>query len=254
MGGLRDGGRLAHVRAVMSARADRMVVRGDHDQPVSTLRRVLFAATAVAVVVTLTTGGLAAADPVAPIAPIAPAAAVAPVLPTCLPGQEATSQAGSGTPAPLGNLQGLPDDVEGRRQFRRHRAGRRPGRDGGHRDRGRQADGHHPSRHRDRHLGRHRAVEPAPGGGQQGLAGAVPAEPGHLHPVPAHRTRWRVLDVLRPAGQAGPGIRHRSAAELRDRRCRPEDDDRRAFRRVPGHGNRLWPTSCSTRSRCSRTT
>jgi len=32
-------------------------------------------------------------------------------LPTCAPGQQSTTVSGSGTPAPLGNLQGLPDDL-----------------------------------------------------------------------------------------------------------------------------------------------
>ncbi len=32
-------------------------------------------------------------------------------LPVCAPGQESTPVSGSGTPAPLGNLQGLPDDL-----------------------------------------------------------------------------------------------------------------------------------------------
>src|SRR5664279_6031030 len=34
-------------------------------------------------------------------------------LPVCPPGQEAETVAGSGTPAPLGNLQNLPSDVAG---------------------------------------------------------------------------------------------------------------------------------------------
>ena len=34
-------------------------------------------------------------------------------IPVCAPGQESTATSGSGTPAPLGNLEGLPDDVAG---------------------------------------------------------------------------------------------------------------------------------------------
>ena len=80
------------------------------------------------------------------------------------------------------------------------------------------------------------------------LAGAVPAEPGHLHPVPAHRTRRRGLDVLRPAAQAGA----RTTTPTRGRTTRSATSSRR---RPPGSGSpstTRWPppspTSCSTRS------
>ena len=143
-----------------------------------------------------------------------------------------------GDPGTAGEPAGSAGVGEGRRNLRRYPTGRRSGRDGGDHRRRRQADGHHPARHRDRDLGGDRAVEPSSGSAQQGLAGPVPAEPGDVHAVPPHRAGRRGMDVLRPTDQARPGLRHRPSAELRDRRRRPEDHDRRAVRGIQGHGHR----------------
>ncbi len=59
--------------------------------------------------------GVAAAAPTTPVPPPAGTAATtgtASTLPVCLPGQEPSTVSGSGTPAPLGNLQGIPADVK----------------------------------------------------------------------------------------------------------------------------------------------
>ncbi len=89
----------------------------DREHRVPGVVRLLIGATCAAVVATLTlSGGVAAAEPVTPptVTPIATSSAAATSsLPVCLPGQESTSQAGAGTPAPLGNLQGLPENVKG---------------------------------------------------------------------------------------------------------------------------------------------
>lgn len=71
--------------------------------------RLLAGATVGAIVMTL---AVPAAEALA-AAPVTPGSGVAAALPTCAPGQESTPASGSGTPAPLGNLQGLPDDVAG---------------------------------------------------------------------------------------------------------------------------------------------
>ena len=68
-----------------------------------------------AVVTTMAAATGAAADPPPAVAAAASsiAAATAPTTPpVCLPGQEPTTQSGSGTPAPLGNLKGLPADLK----------------------------------------------------------------------------------------------------------------------------------------------
>ncbi len=66
---------------------------------------------ATAVIGTGISAGLAAAAPTTPVAPPAPSATPT-AVPTCLPGQEPTTVSGSGTPAPLGNLQGVPADIK----------------------------------------------------------------------------------------------------------------------------------------------
>jgi len=68
-----------------------------------------------AVVTTMAVSTGAAADPPPAVASSGAVAnsAIAPVTPpVCLPGQEPNTRSGSGTPAPLGNLQGLPADLK----------------------------------------------------------------------------------------------------------------------------------------------
>ena len=74
--------------------------------------RLCAGATVGAIVMTL---AIPAAEALAtiPTMPGAGSAAATAALPVCAPGQESTPASGSGTPAPLGNLQGLPDDVAG---------------------------------------------------------------------------------------------------------------------------------------------
>ncbi len=112
-------GRHRFTHVVMTA-AQRSARRGRHrlllaitGAPVGPLRdvekhrgpspfaRTLLAGLALALVLT---GATAVLGPVTPTASAA-------VLPICLPGQEATTEAGAGTPAPLGTLEGLPADA-----------------------------------------------------------------------------------------------------------------------------------------------
>src|SRR5690349_20339125 len=75
--------------------------------------RLLAGAAVGAVVMTLAVPA-AEAFAVIPVVPDAgSAASFSAVLPQCAPGQESTPASGSGTPAPLGNLQGLPADAAG---------------------------------------------------------------------------------------------------------------------------------------------
>ncbi len=74
--------------------------------------RLLVAALSVTVISTGLSVGIAAAAPTTPVTPAAPAASAS-SLPVCLPGQVATTVSGTGTPAPLGNLLGVPADVKG---------------------------------------------------------------------------------------------------------------------------------------------
>ena len=72
--------------------------------------RALSIVVAAAIIATISvSAGVATAAPVTPTVPIV--APVASGLSTCLPGQESAPLSGSGTPAPLGNLQGLPADL-----------------------------------------------------------------------------------------------------------------------------------------------
>ncbi len=79
--------------------------------------KVFVAALTFALISTVTLSvGVAGAVPSTPVTPPpspGAAAAAATALPVCLPGQEPTTVSGSGTPAPLGNLQGVPADVKG---------------------------------------------------------------------------------------------------------------------------------------------
>ena len=74
--------------------------------------RVAVLALGIAVATALTVSvGIATASTTSPSV-VVPAAAPVAGLPVCLPGQESTTISGAGTPAPLGNLQGLPDSVK----------------------------------------------------------------------------------------------------------------------------------------------
>ena len=80
---------------------------GDRGRSTSGLFRVLAVVAGAATVMTLVLSGpVGAAEPSQPD-PVTTTAGV----PTCLPGQESVPASGSGTPAPLGNLQGLPADI-----------------------------------------------------------------------------------------------------------------------------------------------
>ncbi|HEY4991680.1 MAG TPA: NlpC/P60 family protein, partial [Nakamurella sp.] len=70
---------------------------------------------AAGIVTTVSLAGAAVADPVTPLSPAAPSGAAVSTtagIPVCLPGRESTPQSGAGTPAPLGILQGVPDELK----------------------------------------------------------------------------------------------------------------------------------------------
>ncbi len=76
------------------------------------LARIAVLALGIAVATALTVSvGVVAASPASPSV-VMPAAVPVGGLPVCLPGQESTTNSGAGTPAPLGNLQGLPESVK----------------------------------------------------------------------------------------------------------------------------------------------
>ncbi len=110
MGGLRHLERPKLLRVSMMTQSSVRRADDDRERRVPGVVRLLILATTAAVVATLLSAGVAAADPVT--TPVATPAATTSALPVCLPGQESTSQAGAGIPAPLGNLQGLPENVK----------------------------------------------------------------------------------------------------------------------------------------------
>ena len=116
MGGLRHFERPKLLRAFSVTQSNVRRADEDREHRVPGVARLLILATTAAVVATLTlSGGVAAAEPVTPptVTPIAATSTAATsTLPVCLPGQESATKAGAGTPAPLGNLQGLPESIK----------------------------------------------------------------------------------------------------------------------------------------------